>query len=443
MAKNQIDQLVYQAVFDKDKTKKKEARYKIWQQAVSSGIILSSINDFYLARGKEEIKKIFTVPAINIRGMAYNTARAAFKAAKDLNVGAMIFEIARSEMVYTDQSPNEYVTVISAAAIKEEWSGPLFIQGDHYQAKNKAPGQPKQGEIKVIKALIKQSVDAGFYNIDIDMSTLVDLNKSDVVVQQEPNAKYSAILTEWTRSLEPKGMSISIGGEIGHIGGKNSTIEDFTAYIDQYNKLLPSGMVGMSKISVQTGTHHGGVVLPDGSLADVNVDFSILSDISKVGRKKYQIGGAVQHGASTLPDKFFAQFVKSEAIEVHLATGFQNIIMDHAQFPKDLLQTIYDWLKKEKIDEKKSDQTEEQFFYSLRKKAWGQFKKESWNISEERQEQIRQSLIKRFKFMFTQLNVGNTQELISKYVKTVVVEKKLNDFEIQGKTNADVKGLSD
>ncbi|MBD3250054.1 MAG: aldolase [Candidatus Pacebacteria bacterium] len=439
----QLDQLVYQAVFAESDQQKAAARYQIWQAADQAGIILSSIHDFYMARGREELPLNLTVPAINVRGMAYNTARAAFQAAVEQKVGAVIFEIARSEIGYTDQTPLEYVTVISAAALRQGWSGPLFIQGDHFQAKSDKPGQPKTGEINKIKDLIKEAIEAGFYNIDIDMSTLVSLDKPREQEQQLPNAQYSAELTDWIRSLEPAGVTVSVGGEIGHIGGKNSTAEDFIAFIDQYRQFLPDQNKGMSKVSVQTGTHHGGVVLPNGELADVDVDFSILSKISKLARDKYQIAGTVQHGASTLPDEFFAQFADSQAIEVHLATGFQNIIMDHPAFPQDLLREMYQWLEKNKLDEKKESQTMDQFYYKLRKKAWGQFKKQVWDIPEEVQAKLRQALTNRFKFMFDQLNVKDTQQLVAQFVKPVRVEKGESDFLPRENKQINTQGLAD
>jgi len=53
----------------------------------------------------------------------------------------------------------------------------------------------------------------------------------------------------------------------------------------------------------------------------------------KVAREKYKMGGTVQHGASTLPDEMFHKFKEHGAVEVHLATGFQNLIFDHPYFP--------------------------------------------------------------------------------------------------------------
>ena len=129
--------------------------------------------------------------------------------------------------------------------------------------------------------MIKEAIKAGFYNIDIDTSTLVDLTRESEDQQQSNNIRHSCKFTKIVRKHEPKGVVVSVGGEIGHIGGKNSTVADFVAYMDGLNKKLTKGVVGLSKISVATGTSHGGVVLADGSLADIDVDFKVLKDISK------------------------------------------------------------------------------------------------------------------------------------------------------------------
>lgn len=440
LRKNTIDKLVHQAVFGSNKDKQL-ARWLIWETAQKLNIRPASINNLYMARGREEIPLNFTVPAINLRGITYDLARSAFKAANKLNVGTLICEIARSEMNYTNQHPQEYTSVVLAAAIKEGWQGGIPIQGDHFQAKPQQSGEPKQGEIQAIKNLTQQAIDAGFFNIDIDMSTLVDLTKPTEKEQQQSNIKYSVELAEFIRTIEPDSITISLGGEIGHIGGKNSTIKDFQAYIQGFNQKLDSSLAGMSKISIATGTHHGGIVLEDGSIADIPVDFQILKKISQACRK-HNIGGAVQHGASTLPDQYFAQFPKAQAIEVHLATDFQNIIMDHSAFPPDLLKQIYHWLDQNKQDERKENQTDEQFHYKLRKKAWGHFKKQTWSISEKNKSQIRQSLTKRFEFLFERLNVVNTKALAKKWITPPQIHKTLQDFSPPQKTKS-AKGLSD
>ena len=115
------------------------------------------------------------------------------------------------------------------------------------------------------------------------------------------------------------------GGEIGEVGTENSTEPELRAYMDGFIRTLPKGMAGLSKISVQSGTSHGGVVLADGSIAEVALDLDTLERLSKVAREEYGLAGAVQHGASTLPDEAFNSFPKRETSEIHLATNFGNL----------------------------------------------------------------------------------------------------------------------
>jgi fructose/tagatose bisphosphate aldolase len=437
-----IDRLVNQAVFG-EASKKALASWLIWELGPALGVYPASIHEFYLAKGRGEIKQPLTVPAINLRAMAYDCARAAFQAARDIKVGAVIFEIARSEIGYTNQRPQEYFTVVMAAALKEGFQGPLFVQGDHFQVSLKKYQDKPEEEIKAIEQLILEALTAGFYNIDIDTSTLVDLSQPTAAEQQRLNCEVCARFTEFIRRNQPPGITVSIGGEIGEVGGKNSDETELRAFMDGYLQYLPAGMAGLSKISIQTGTSHGGVVLPDGSLAQVAIDFKALKELSEIGRKHYGLGGTVQHGASTLPDEAFNQFVRNEAIEVHLATGFQNIIYDHEKFPADLRRRIYDYLKDKHANEWKSGKTEEQFIYSTRKKGLGPFKAELWNLPEEVRGAIRRDLEEKFRFYFDQLQVGNTQDLVRKYVPPVAVKKTLADFGLDKAKEEDVSELAD
>src|SRR4029077_7403181 len=65
------------------------ARWTIWELGQAVGVRSSSIHSLYLARGRGEIHG-FTVPAINVRGRAYDTARAIFRTAMKLEAGAFI-----------------------------------------------------------------------------------------------------------------------------------------------------------------------------------------------------------------------------------------------------------------------------------------------------------------------------------------------------------------
>lgn len=415
MDDSQLDRLVQDAVFGSDARVRDESRSAIRQMASARGVFPASIQALYEAAGRGLCEGV-SVPAINIRGMTYMVARSVFRAAQKDDVGAFIFEIARSEMGYTRQRPAEYAACILAAAIREGHRGPVFIQGDHFQIDRDLYGSEPEKEMGAIKELIREAVDAGFLNIDIDASTLVDLDRPTLAEQQERNCRVTAEMTRLIRSIQPEGTTISIGGEIGEIGKGNSTAEDLRAFMSGYRQMLGRGVTGISKISVQTGTSHGGVVLPDGSIAEVQLDFETLAELSRIAREECGLAGAVQHGASTLPDEAFRMFPQAGAIEVHLATGFQNTIYDSPFFPRGLLDDIKGHLAREYASERKQGETEEQFLYKTRKRAFGDFKKEMWGLPVESLEGIGDALGDRFSLIFRELNVVGTAGLVARFI---------------------------
>ena len=408
-----MDELVRVAVFG-DVPDRELARWLIWQIGQAVGVRAASIHDLYMARGRGEVGG-FTVPAINVRGAAYDTGRSIFRTAKRLDAGAFILEIARSEIVYTDQRPGEYVAVMLAAALREGYRGPVFIQGDHFQVNAKKYAVDSATEVEGVKALAREAIAAGFYNIDIDTSTLVDLSKPNLEEQQRLNYEVGIDILREVRALEPDGVTISVGGEIGEVGTNNSTVDELRAYMNGFLRNLPKGMAGISKISVQSGTSHGGVVLPDGSIADVKLDFRTLEELSRVARGEYGLAGAVQHGASTLPEELFSNFPRVETAEIHLATNFQTMLYDN--LPGGLRQEIYDWLRVNAKDERKPSDSEEQFFYKSRKKALGPFKERLWGLSDETKATLARAYDRKFEFLFTQLGIGGTAAAVRRYVK--------------------------
>ena len=406
-----VDNLIETLILGDDKDVKNFVFQVVRQAARKFKVYPHSIQAIYDARAREKLTH-FSVPAINLRTLTYDLARTIFKSVGKIDAGPVIFEIARSEIGYTDQSPRLYAANVILAAIKEGYTGPVFIQGDHFQVNLKKFKADPDKEIQTLKNLISDAVEAGFYNIDLDSSTLVDLSFEEVSEQQRLNYEVCAELTEFIRSIEPDGITISVGGEIGEVGKSNSTPEELRAFMEGYNANI-EGIRGLSKISIQTGTSHGGVVLPDGSIAKVKIDFDTLQELSRIAMSEFGMGGAVQHGASTLPKDAFHHFVERECAEVHLATQFQNIIYDH--MPASLLEEIYSWLGANMSAERGEGQTEEQFLYKTRKKAFGPFKKAIFLMPADLKEKILQELEKEFDFLFEQLKVRGTRVLIDKY----------------------------
>ena len=401
---NLIPSLVNASVFNSSEEERIIARKEIHILAKQRGIYPASIHDVYMKFGKGELSG-YTIPAFNVRNLTFDFSKMVFRVMKEKKIKHVLFEIARGEVGYTGQTHDEYATSVLAGAIADDWVGPVYIQADHTQFSAQKFIQDPAGQEKILKECIKSAIDAGFYNIDIDASTLVDLKKTNIRDQQKENARMTAALTQFIRTIEPVGVTVSIGGEIGHIGGKNSTQDDFEAFMELFKTHLTT-QTGLSKVSVQTGTHHGGTVLPDGTLEDAVVDFSVIETIGKTAREKYGMGGVVQHGASTLPTSMFHEFPKVKTLEIHLATGLQTIIFDN--MPPQLKEEIYMWLKTNCALERTPGMTDEQFYYTTRKRANSAFKEKIWNMKEPYKQKVMQAFEEEIRTIFKELKVENT-----------------------------------
>jgi hypothetical protein len=294
---NSVDDLVYTAVFSSNEAVKAEARKQIHLRARRAGAVPSSIASLYRAIGRGDVTRKFTVPAFNIRALTYDVTRALFRAAMRHNVGPFIFEIARSEIGYTEQRPGEYAACVLGAALAEGYKGPVFIQGDHFQASAKKWATPegKQSEIKALESLIDEAIAAEFYNIDIDTSTLVDLSFPTRDEQQRANYTYTAHFTKTIRARQPKGIEVSIGGEIGEAGGTTRS----PTKCARTRRAPRRRRSGMAKISVQTGTSHGGVPMADARSPKPRS----TSTLRETTHCRQSMASPVAHGVPTLPEK--------------------------------------------------------------------------------------------------------------------------------------------
>jgi fructose/tagatose bisphosphate aldolase len=422
-----IRDLAWTAAFSTDEPTTAAAQWLVWEASQALGAQSASIQDLYMARGRGEVSG-FTVPAINLRAQTFDMARTVYETAKAADVWAVILELARSEQTYTFQRPIDYSTAVLAGAIAAGWRGPVFIQGDHYQFNAKKYAADPEAMTEEIRRACRLAVEAGYRNIDIDSSTLVDLSRPTIDEQQRDNYQRAAELTALIRTLEADGVTISVGGEIGEVGTQNSTVEELRAYFDGYRRELEArmpGAVGISKVSVQTGTSHGGVPLPDGGVAEVKLDFEVLRELGEIARKEYGLAGAVQHGASTLPDELFHHFPAVETAEIHLATGFQNALYEHPAFPAELHREIEAWCYANTADERKSGQTDQQFVYTTRKKAIGPFKRQLWDLATK--DEILASQRRKISFLFTELGVNGSREMVGTYIHPVELHRPMPD----------------
>ena len=204
-----------------------------------------------------------------------------------------------------------------------------------------------------------------------------------------------------------------VGGEIGHIGEKNSTKEELDAFMKQYTPKLYGK--GIGKISIQTGTQHGGNVDASGKVQAMPVDMELIKTVGEHARSVYSLSGIVQHGASTLPKEKFSEFPAAHTIEIHLSTGIQNIVFD--SLPESVRNSIYSWLTLNCDKDRKAEWTDEQFFYRTRKKAIAAFKEQLWELSPDEKQPILANISSYLEELFLSLGMKDTKDTVEKYYK--------------------------
>jgi fructose/tagatose bisphosphate aldolase len=352
----------------------------IRRQAADLGIYPSAIGRIYRAMAERELSPM-TVPAVNLRGLTYELARAVFRAARRVDGGPVIFELAPSESEVTDQSFAEYCAQVLAAAVREGHSGPVFLQGDHFEVSGDS-----DPDLSLLLERSRSAVSAGMLQLDLDAAGLADDSGRDPAERQGPNAIATATMLAHLRQLA-WGDELVIGGEVGEIGGANTTPEELLAFLSLVIDALPAGVRGLDKVSVQTGTRHGGVVERDGSVGSMPLDLDLIAQLSEVARREFGFAGVVQHGASTLSLAQLARLPEAGVIEVHLATGIQNLVLDHPALPGALVDRMKRELDESTVSHAESghyempaDLSERQRFVMNRWKAWGRYKRELWAL---------------------------------------------------------------
>lgn len=369
-----LDKLIEIAALHHNTEVKKAASRMIMEVAESAGIYSTSIHEPYTARKQGKILQNTTLPANNIRGLTYKTMQTAFKTIMKHD-GVASFELAKSERKYTDQPLWEYAASVYAAALKTVYRGPIFLQLDHLQVNkelyfglNGKEADPQKA-MQELKDLIDEAFEARMFNIDIDPSPLMvagnlkaqgatlaelqtlglydlpelkdhdleTLTEEEILLRQTFNIRETANLVKYIRDKEKEyglPFNVGIGGEDMHVDQNVfSTLRSVKVYAQAVEAALDKKGIAkgrrLIKISVQTGTGHGGITVAGVPLGEetVQIDLNALAEITRAaerGELGSTIAGAVQHGASTVPEKYFEEFVQNRVIEVHLATGYQN-----------------------------------------------------------------------------------------------------------------------
>ena len=224
-------------------------------------------------------------------------------------------------------------------------------------------------------------------------------------------------------------MTVSIGGEIGEVGKSNSTEAELRAYLDTYrNELAAMGdddMAQISKVSIQTGTSHGGVPLPDGSIAQVKIDFDTMRRLSTVARERVRARrlrparrvDAARGGVRPLPGQRDSGDPPRDRLPEHPLRRRRAA----GRPPRRDDGLVRGELRRRA----QGGETEEQFLYKTRKKAIGPFKRRLWELPAAAQDAIGGHLGAKFGQLFDALQIAGTRALVERFVTPVALPRPL------------------
>ena len=305
-----------------------------------------------------------------------------------------------------------------AAALREGFRGPVFIQGDHFQVNAKKFAADPATEVDAVKALAREAIAAGFYNIDIDTSTLVDISQADArrAAAAELRSRASTFSAPCASS-SPRASRSPSAARSARSGTQNSTVEELRAYMDGFNRTPAGG--------------HGGAVEDQRAVGHVARRRRARRrlDRRREARSRHARDDCRRWRATStdLParcstarrrcrTRAFNNFPKRETAEIHLATNFQNMLFDH--MPADAARDDLRVAGGEREGRAEGDRLRRAVLSTRRARRRSARSSGSCGICRTtRRRRWRAAYDEKFAFLFDQLAIGNTAAIVARFVK--------------------------
>ncbi|WP_434113137.1 hypothetical protein [Methylocaldum sp. GT1TLB] len=394
-----IDRLVYNAIFHESEEFRYFLQWLIREVAAKLVVYPTSIQGLHEA-AVLGVAPVFTAPVLSLHALSYDVARACFRAAGETGAGAFSFGYTDEVSGYGFQSPAEYATCILAAAIREGYQRAVFLQSDHIRIGRASYQVSRDDEIDRLKERIEEAITAGFFNIDLDTSSLADFSRPSFPEQHQQSGRECAELVAFIREIEPEELSVDIGAEIKAMGDGNLTADQFRAFMESfYVQLnLPGGKKDLSKVVVLVG--------------EADVDLNLVRDLGEIARREYGLSLAVRSGITPIPETLFPQFPGNNVSELHLVAPFEDLIFEHEAFPVELKKDIYRWIDSEWPGERQPGMSDEAFYRATRKRALLPFKQALWDLPPAQRDRITADVQGKAVSYFDTLKASNTTGLV-------------------------------
>lgn len=369
------DRLIFNAVFHSETQIKATSRWLIKAIGQSLNIFSSSTHGLQNILNPPARKKMKT-PVLQTPHLSYDIARAVFQAIQKHHMGPVIFELGESSMESENQSPGEFSATIFAAAIREEYQGPIFIQAHHIQVNTESFQRAPDKEIQKLKNLIIESIATGIYNLWINGFSISHSPQTRQVKTQNPSSQLLAVATDIIRLHEPKNLDISIGGGVKVSGDSKTFEKDIISFLDEYRENLQKigeNINGISKISFQPFEE-------------------IPTEIHLMLMNHYGLNGRVPLNSSNFSKEVLEDFSGIGGMEFPLNMPFHSLFIDHADLPENIRKTLIGSLSNPSISTNNA------------------IKKTLWTLPDTLRENIRNQFVEKIIFFFKTFKTTNALE---------------------------------
>ena len=337
---------------------RKTAAFYIRAAAEAKNIWFDSLSVFYEHSCSRKFSGL-VIPAFNIPGMTFSIARIIFRSYRKYNTGPFIFQLSPLEMADTAQTPWEYSACILAAAMRERYSGPIFIQCNAIKLSDHISPDSSPDRFEPLAILLKDCINAGFYHFVLDDSVIDSLEQSELFSCADFGDTWFSLI----RKNSPRVLDIQTGIELV----KSPLHPDKQNDLEQYTQWIQSELIQrQAECSVSK-------ILRPFELCENGND-----DSEKQNRSHFHVAYCERRKSKSKTQ----QWTETGVQELHSRRLFQDIIFDHPEFPLGLKEQLRVHLTQEYTIGTKPDWTDDQFYTKLRSRAWRSYKKALWSLDD-------------------------------------------------------------
>lgn len=402
-----VEPLLYNSLFHPSERARDVCRWILREAAAAEGIHCTSLAGLYaaLARG---LAPPVTVPLLRACVLPYDVARAVLRAARDHASEALAFAFGPEDASDTGLSVLDYASCVLAAALRERHGGPIFLRFGPLRVRSAAFALDAGAELSRLETLASDAVEAGFLNVHVDGSRLVDPGASTPLDKVALAAAVSGRLGAHVRGVRPRGGDVCLVSGIGDPGGREAVVDAARAFLDAFEVALHTraGRVpGLSALSLRHSTE-GPYELP------VDPDLDLLREAGEVVSHDYRIGGTSIGDVTPLEQGRLSTLPPARVREAELSLALQDAVLDHPAFPLHIRDELHRRVDTQLRAERRPGEDAGDFRRRNRRRLLAPFLRELFDLDAAARDAIAGDLRTRAGGWIAQLGGTNTQGVI-------------------------------